>query len=293
MSGLGTIAMIAAPFERAEYLDLHGEQVYCLRFGDGKPRLKVLLCGGFPSDRMYSLAAWVKWARFLASNGILAVRFDYRGTGESTGEFTRMTLEDWFEDVMQMSRWTASLPGICPLLLHGQGLGGLLAQKAFCAGQGDALLMWSPPQKAADLLQQGLMLRLSMDMMMLQRGQRKSAQGYLDDLAAGRPVEVDGYLWSTGLWQSTVKLSLDSRFAQPRPGIDNASGRPWNHVPLGPELAPLAKSLKLLRVLNPRSAIVPASPLDQDFSAFFQANLRWMLRAIQRGVESVDACVRP
>lgn len=274
-------------WETARYLDMGGERLYTIVFGCERPVAKVLLCGPFPADRLYSLAAWVKWARFLARNNILAIRFDYRGTGESTGTFTETNFHHWLDNVREMTAWAAAEYGHAPLVLHGKEMGGLLAQKVFASGSGDCLLMWSPPASARELLRQGLTLRLSMDLMLLKPGERKSAETYLSELNAGRPLEVDGYTWSTGLWQSSAELTLDQKFA--RRGEGNDLERPWNHVLLGQELAPLVKSPRLLRVMNPRSALVPESQLNPDFLHFFQTNLNWLLERAVNSVASSNA----
>jgi|SRR6516164_9269112 hypothetical protein len=274
-------------FETARYLDIRGERIYSIVFGCDQPLAKVLLCGPFPGDRLYSLAAWVKWARFLARHNILAIRFDYRGTGESTGTFTETNFHHWLDDVREMTSWAGAEYGQVPLVLHGKEMGALLAQKAFASGCGDGLLMWSPPGSARELLRQGLTLRLSMDLMLLKPGERKSAETYLSDLSAGRPLEVDGYTWSTGLWQSSADLALDQKFARQGEGDDLE--RPWNHVQLSQELAPLVKSPRLLRVMNPRSALVPESRLNPDFSHFFQMNLNWLLERVVKLVGCSNA----
>lgn len=274
-------------WETARYLDIGRERVYTIVFGCERPVAKVLLCGPFPADRLYSLAAWVKWARFLARNNFLAIRFDYRGTGESTGAFTETNFHHWLDDVREMAAWAAAEYGAGTLVLHGKEMGGLLAQKVFASGIGDGLLMWSPPASARELLRQGLTMRLSMDLMLLKPHERKSAETYLSDLAAGRPIEVDGYSWSAGLWQSSANLALDERFT--RPGEGNGQERPWKHLPLGHELAPLVKSPRLLRVMNPRSALVPESRLNPDFSSFFQTNLNWLLERVVKTMNCSNA----
>lgn len=48
---------------------------------------RVLLAGRFASERYFAYHTWVRWARYLAERRIEALRFDYRGMGESTGVF--------------------------------------------------------------------------------------------------------------------------------------------------------------------------------------------------------------
>lgn len=267
--------------ETAQYLEMGGEQIYAISYGCESPAAQVLLCGPFPSDRLFSLAPWAKWARFLASCGIAAVRFDYSGTGESTGSFSEVDFDRWLRDIEGLCDWVSARSSGLPLILHGLGMGGLLAQKAFSAGRGDGLLMWSPPSQALDILKQGLMLRLSMDMLLYRMADRKSAKEYINELKAGGSVQIDGYTWSGGLWSSGERLSLDRPFDTAGEGIDEASGRQWRHVVLDNRMSPLVKSQSMLRAMNPRAALVPAAPLNRDFSDFFECQTAWILKGIQ------------
>jgi hypothetical protein len=262
--------------ETARYLELGGERIYTLGFGAETPEAWALLCGPFPSDRLYSLAAWVKWARFLAGHGVTAVRFDYSGTGESTGDFARMDFDRWLGDVERMCDHVSAEAGGRPVFLHGLGMGALLAQKVFAGGRGHGLLMWSPPSSAVDILKQGLMIRLSMDMLLYRAAQRKSANDYIQDLKAGRLVQIDGYSWSGTLWASGERLALDKPFAGPGEGEEEGTGRPWRHVLLDDRMSPLVKSQSMLRAMNPRAAVVPSAPLDRDFDGFFEPQAAWV-----------------
>jgi hypothetical protein len=263
-------------FETGQYLDLGGERIYSLTFRSATPAAWVVLCGPFPSDRLYSLGAWTKWARYLAERDIAAVRFDYSGTGESTGRFEDQDFDKWLRDIEWLAAWAAGQAGGRPVILHGLGMGGLLAQHAFAAGRGDGLLMWSPPQQGLDVLKQGLMLRLSMDMLLFRMPDRKSAKDYIQDLKSGGTVQIDGYSWSGALWTTGERLALDKAYASPGEGVEEGSGRPWRHVVLDGSLSPLVKSQSMLRAMNPRAAIVPSAPLNRDFTGFFEPNAAWI-----------------
>lgn len=267
--------------EAARYLELGGEQVYAVEYGCENPVALVLLCGPFPSDRLFSLGVWAKWGRSLAAQGIAAIRFDYRGTGESTGNFARMDFSKWLQDIRAMGEWVATHADGVPLILHGMGMGALLAQKAFTSGLGKGLLMWSAPAHGTDILKQGLVVRLSMDMLLHPPGQRKTAQQYIDALRAGETVQVDGYPWSGGLWATGEALALDKEYAGPGEGSAK-DGRPWRHLVLGDEMAPLSRSTRVLRAMNPRLAIIPDTPLNPDFPAFFEQNASWLRTCAQQ-----------
>jgi alpha/beta superfamily hydrolase len=270
------------------YLEVGGEQLYTLTFGCEAPTAVVLLCGPFPSDRLHSLISWVRWGRFLARHNVAAVRFDYRGTGESTGDFAGFGLLDWQADVQHVAGWAESTWPKLPLLLHGLGMGGLLAQQVFSAGQGDGLLMWSAPAKGRDVLSQALILRLSMDMVFHRPEERKTAQQYIELLNAGQAIEVDGYRWSSRLWQSAEGMQLDPAYRQPGAGTEPQNHRPWKHIRLDPAKAPLIASPSQWRAMNPR-AYVPRSPLNPDFAQFFEENLVWLKGELRA---KHDICVK-
>lgn len=272
--------MVAVYKETARYLEVASHSLYTITFGCESPKAKILLCGPGPTHRLYSLAAWVRWARFLAQHNCIAIRFDYRGTGESTGKFVEMTFEDWWDDILQMSAWADAEFGHTPLVLHGIGMGGLLAQKAFTSGRGDALLLWSPSVHASDVLDQALIMRLSMDLMQLKPENRKSAQQYVADLKSGMPFEAEGYSWSYRLWESAGAIHLDPAFVRPSEGAEG--NRPWRHFALGTGLVPLALSRKLQRAMHPGAVRGSDQPLSPDFNSFFTMNLDWLLRILAK-----------
>jgi len=273
--------MTAICKEKAQYLEIGAERLYVITFGCEAPKAKVLLCGPSPSNRLFSLAAWVRWARFLAQHNFAAVRFDYRGTGESTGEFLEMTFRDWLDDIQQVSAWADSQLGKSPLVLHGMGMGGLLAQRVFNSGRGDALLLWSPLPRAADVFDQALRMRLSLDMVQVRGENRKSAQHYMSEMASGKPFEAEGYYWSFGLWQSASEINLDTTHSQPGEGV--AGRRPWRHARLGVELVPLTPSVRQQSVFRSRATLGADPPLNPDFNPFFESNVEWLRRVVEAG----------
>ncbi|KPJ59057.1 MAG: hypothetical protein AMS15_07265 [Planctomycetes bacterium DG_23] len=58
----------------------------------------VLLCHGFTGNRIEAHFLFVKMARALEAKGMAALRFDFRGSGESEGRFHDMTLSQEIAD---------------------------------------------------------------------------------------------------------------------------------------------------------------------------------------------------
>ncbi len=106
----------------------------------------VLMCHGFTGDRIESHFIFVKMARRLADAGFFVLRFDFRGSGESEGEFKEMTIPDEVDDARVALAWLRSQPEVDPerVSVLGLSLGGAIA--ATLAGDDEnisALVLWS------------------------------------------------------------------------------------------------------------------------------------------------------
>jgi hypothetical protein len=260
---------MAEPMEQAGYLEYSGAHLYTVLHGVADPVARVLLVGPFAADRHFSYVPWVRWARFLASKRIEALRFDYRGVGESTGVFEEMGFANWKDDVEFLADWLRSQSPDVPLILHGLEVGAILASHAFAAGKGDALLLWSPPKTANESLRRGLSRRVAMDQMSSSPSERKPLQEYVRQLEADQVLEVDGYNWSRELWLESFEFD-----AQVIPKEHDASaqncGRPVRVVKLDRTAAPLVSGSSLGFVVS----------LNPDLTSLFTENADWIVGAI-------------
>ncbi len=215
--------------ELADYLPAGDEQLYyVLHRAMGAPKGRVLLLGPFASERPHRYIPWVRWARFLSRRGFEAMRFDYRGCGESSGRFEDQDFFSWKDDARRCLDWLEARRPQAPTIIHGLGMGALLADKLFREGLGDALILWLPPKSGRDMLYQQLQLKLANDFV-LKPAMKKTRDQYIADLEGGEPVEVEGYVWTRRLWDSASGFAVDE--AADRGAID---GRPWTIQPLDP-----------------------------------------------------------
>jgi hypothetical protein len=249
--------------ENAGYIEVDGVQIYSVIHGSTKPVARALLVGPFASERYTSYISWVHWARFLASHGIEALRFDYGGVGESTGKFEDMGFNRWSEQVEVLARGLKAQRPDLPLVLHGLELGALLAGKTFSGGIGDALLLWSLPKNANDVLRRTLWRQVFMRF-----SERSSFSDYIRLLEADQPLEVDGYVWSRRLWQESIAFG-------PAPELQSDGfGSNKDHA------------VKVVK-LEGSGASVFSRPsmgryvtLNPDLSDFFAQNVEWISRAL-------------
>ena len=111
------------------------------------PRPCVLMMHGFTGTSIEPHRLFVTMARSFADAGIAALRFDFRGSGQSEGVFSDMTLTRELEDALAA---IAVLEGRSDVIdrartgILGLSMGGLMA--ALTAGTVDvkALALWAP-----------------------------------------------------------------------------------------------------------------------------------------------------
>jgi hypothetical protein len=226
--------------ERAGYFPVSGAHLYTVLHEVEDPVARVLLVGPFASERHNSYLPWVRWARFLAADSIEVLRYDYRGIGESTGVFEQMTFEDWNQDVRLLAAWFADRSPHVPFVLHGLGLGAVLAGRAFDDGMGDGLLLWSPPVNANQALRATLMRWVGLEQIFKFGDDRKSAADYIRELEQGSPLDVDGYCWSHSLWRESFGFALPAALSTEQSAAQHYK-RPVKIVKLTRDAAPLTK----------------------------------------------------
>jgi pimeloyl-ACP methyl ester carboxylesterase len=260
--------------EQAGYLEFRGAHLYSVLHGAPDPLARVLLVGPFASERHFSYTTWVRWARFLAARRIEALRFDYRGIGESTGQFEDLSFSDWSQDAEFLAEFLQRRRPQAPLVLHGLEMGALLAGMVFSTGIGEALLSWGPPPNANEVLRRPLSRQAFKNLYL-----RKSMSDYIADLESNHSMEVEGYLWKSGLWKESFQLQ-----AAPAPRDQTATahdnGKPLRTVPLEGSLASVFKG----------SAMGYIAGQDPDLTEFFTENYAWIVQALrlptERNIES-------
>jgi hypothetical protein len=118
----------------------------------------VLMCHGFTGQRLEAHFLFVKTSRALAEKGLASLRFDFRGSGESSGRFRDMSVLTEVADALAAWEYLGRLPGLNPgrRALLGLSFGGAVA--ALLAGGLAALgrppagcVLWSAVGDLAEL----------------------------------------------------------------------------------------------------------------------------------------------
>lgn len=257
------------PSQTEGYVDVGSEQLYYTLLTPIAPLLAVVCVGTFPSERTHSHVGWNAWFRTLAAHGIAALRFDYRGSGESSGRFERHAFNDWLEDISAAAAVLVEYAPDVPIVLHGYRMGALLAARAFQGGLGRALLLWSPPKSARDMLFDLLRFRLMADLAHRKTDGPKERSVYVAELEAARMVEVEGYQWSKKLWDEADGLVVSAQGSPERPVRTTALSAV--HGPLGD---PYGRGL-----VQPKGSRARAREWNVDLSGLFEPELAWLRQA--------------
>ncbi|MBC7533947.1 MAG: alpha/beta fold hydrolase [Oligoflexus sp.] len=104
----------------------------------------VLVCPPAPFEMRRSHRAQRNLARNLANKGFHVLRFDYRGTGDSTGDFQTWSLAAWQADIKVAAEYLMNQYGIQRLSVVGTRLGATLALNALQGFKVRRFILWDP-----------------------------------------------------------------------------------------------------------------------------------------------------
>lgn len=107
----------------------------------------IFLCHGFAGNKCGRHRIYVNLAKALSQYGIATFRMDFRGSGDSEGELSEMTLEGEVDDALIGLNYLQSLPFIDPngIGILGRSLGGAIAVMAATRyPEVKSLALWAP-----------------------------------------------------------------------------------------------------------------------------------------------------
>ena len=192
-----------------------GGQRLCLYHpAQGTPRGALVYVHPFAEEMNKSRRMAAVASRAFADAGYAVLQIDLFGCGDSSGDFGDAAWGDWVDDVVQGARWLQDRVD-APLWLWGLRAGCLLTcEAARRLSAPPSLLWWAPVTSGKLQWQQFLRLKTAAEMLQGQAG--GGAAALKAELAAGRPVEVAGYLIAPALAQGLERASLSAVATVPR-----------------------------------------------------------------------------
>lgn len=116
-----------------------------------RPGLVIVWCPAMLHEHATGLRLFSLLAGQLALDGVASLRLDYRGSGDSPGASSELTLSGAAEDAGRAIDWlSAAMPGV-PVLVAGVRAGIFPAAEVAARG-GHPLLLWQPPGSGAEWL---------------------------------------------------------------------------------------------------------------------------------------------
>lgn len=112
-----------------------------------KPFPSVLICHGLAGHKTGRYRVYVELAEQLTAHGIGALRIDFRGSGDSEGAFSDMTLAGEVSDALLALEWLKKVEGVDPkrIGLFGRSLGGAVAViTAAEYSECKSIALWAP-----------------------------------------------------------------------------------------------------------------------------------------------------
>ncbi len=129
-----------------------------LHLPDAKPTYPcVVILHGYTGNRIGNHCLFVKAARNFCEHGIACLRFDFRGSGESQGDFADITLDGEISDATAAIQFLATYDEIdqARVGLLGLGLGGSIAACVSATNTLTSLALWGPSAFVDYLVERG------------------------------------------------------------------------------------------------------------------------------------------
>jgi pimeloyl-ACP methyl ester carboxylesterase len=166
----------------------------------GPPRgVGVVLCRPFGYEAICAYRTYTMLAEGLAQDGFDVLRFDYQGTGDSSGNDTDPDrVQAWLASVAAAVHELRRVSGVSRIALGGVRLGATLAMRAAAAlGGVDALVLWAPCTGRAF----GRELR--------------AASAAREESVQGADIEALGYRYTAATLQELAELDRQPLAAAP------------------------------------------------------------------------------
>lgn len=217
--------MSQKPFE----LDMQGEKirgtVYLCEEGEGR-RPAVVMLHGIGDDRIGASFMFSQLGRTLSERGIHAVSFDFRGSGESDGDFSQMLVSEQVKDAQRVLGWVRAQRYVdrSRVGLVGYSLGGLVG--SCCAGEDLKSMVLIAPTTGENIQK-----RVTMGDAPVRVGPHALSERFFDDVLTLEPEKtLAAYGGAVMIIQGSDDKRVPGSVSRAYVAARGAAGRETKHV---------------------------------------------------------------
>jgi len=195
--------------ERQVTFDIDGVRMYGMIHLPDSARAGLVFCHPFAEERKSAYRAMVSAARAFVDAGIAVLRFDYRGCGESEGEFEDATVSTRLADIERAMELLKQEAGLDRVGLLGLRLGALFAaQVAEKRGDLPMLVLWEPATNGKSYFMADLRKKLIKEMMTAGKGSVKREEVIESLKDPATIIDFDGYSVSGQMYGELEPIDL-------------------------------------------------------------------------------------
>lgn len=246
---------------------------------DGDTGYGMVLCHPFGDEHIAAYRTIRNFAVRFCQEGFFVLRFDYRGYGDSEGEFKEVTHDKQVSDIRKAIEVLQSMTGVKAVGLLGIRFGGILALLTTQL-EPDVrfVIMWAPILSPS-LYFQGI-LRQQTFSLMVNKEKRKTFEDLLVELNQNGKIDIGGYYLSEKAYTAFCGIDLMKLLQQ--------TGQPVHIVLLEDDVTAIDRSIldqiNTIGKSNVRTAVVHGEPFwrhvrDQIASpqnGFLQETINWL-----------------
>lgn len=235
--------------EEYRYLGTEGERVFAALHVPSRPSPKaVVFCYPLGEEKLWAHRILLSLARALSTAGIITIRFDYRGEGDSDRAFEHSDLESRIADTwLAIDALREAHPAVSDVTLLGLRFGTCVAA-ATASRRSDVarLILFDPVLDGAAHMQSVLRLNLTYQMA-LHRRVVENRDALVARLADGETVNIEGYELAAPLFVQTSAFKMQE-------ALRNFDGEAVL-VQLTQSASPIREELALLAATNDRCRV--------------------------------------
>ncbi|MEW8027513.1 MAG: alpha/beta fold hydrolase [Candidatus Thiodiazotropha sp.] len=196
--------------EVAEFIQINNEKIFAVFHVPEKTDISkaFVFIHPFAEEKLWSHRVYVSFARELARQGYHVARFDFRGHGDSDGDFIDSSLEKHNKDIGTVINQLRVKFQVDDIGLFGLRLGATLAIN-YASSNNDIrdIILWDPVLKGERYMQE--LLRSNLAGQMALKGKVEVTRDDLvKQMRSGIPINIEGYFLTYSYYSELSEIDL-------------------------------------------------------------------------------------